>query len=114
MKHLIISLRREGEHLKNTSPNEEALTRFISRVKNSIRESAEFKKQDGMHDLLNAIEQFKPFDELSWIGKTLHRLMIWRYRSGQYGNWKEKGKYQYDFDALIFKLDALFFRLENR
>jgi hypothetical protein len=113
MNELIRRLRIEGDHRKNTSPNKESLMIFISSVKNSIRESEELKINEDTHDLLTSIEQFKPFDELSWIGKTLHRLMISRYRSDEYSNWNERGKYQYDFDALILKLDALLFRLEN-
>lgn len=111
MKELIEGLRIEAERLRNSNPTRESLATFILRLKNLISEVKHKEINKDIMDLLYSIESFRSFDELPWMNKVFQHLMIFRSGPSYYYNWKGKGKYQYDFDALIIKLDALLYRL---
>jgi hypothetical protein len=110
MNKLINDFKMEADWLRNNSPTRESLTSFILRLKNSIKELKKKEINKDILDQLNWIESFRPFDELTWIERLFQHLIIFRYRTDYYEDWKGKGKYQYD---LIIKLDALLYRLER-
>jgi hypothetical protein len=112
LKEVVKKLRTEADRLKNTSPTKESLISFLVILRKSMKELKKNEINKDVYDQLDSIESFRPFDDLIWINRFFQHWAIQRYRSDYYGNWKGKGKYEYDFDALILKLDALIYRMD--
>jgi hypothetical protein len=114
LKEIIKKLRTEADRLKNNSPTKESLSSFLVMLKGAMKELKQNEINQDVFDQLESIESFRTFDDLNWITKFFQHWAIQRYRPDYYDNWNDKGKYEYDFDALILKLDGLLYRMERK
>jgi hypothetical protein len=113
MNDLIKNFSSEAARLQNSNPTRQSLNDFIFRLKALIGQINQQESRNDIRAQLYSIESFKSFDELTWLNKVLQLFNILRYRSDYFNNWNGQGKFQYDFDTLIIKLDALLFSLER-
>jgi hypothetical protein len=113
MKEIIEKLRIEAENIRSSSPNKGSFQSFILKLKNSVNQLRATQSDNTVHDYLTSLDNFRTFDQLSWISRLLHHMVIFKARPNYYDNWNEKGRYLYDLDTIITKLDALLFRLNK-